>query len=765
VNQPILSILREGIQPLRIHLIGVAGSGMSGLAGMLMALGHRVSGSDRVSTVETDRLRAQGLLFSSPHGERDVDGVDLVVYSSAIKAGNAAYDAAERHDIPLARRAEALSAVMANKRGIVVAGTHGKTTTSALAAHLLRVGGLKPSHYVGAEIPILGSNACWDPEGEHLVAEGDESDGTLVCFEPEYSILLNVEEDHLDFYHSLDEIEAVFSQLLAQTSGVVIYCGEDVGAAKLGVTYRGAVSYGWGREHHYGAEVVRAEAGGTAFRAWRRGAAWGEFFLGIPGRHNVLNALAALALADLLGVGRDDLLRGLASFRGARRRFEVKHRGKRLVVVDDYGHHPTEVAATLATARGLEPSRVICAFQPHRYSRTQLLKKEFGRSFGAADRIFIGDIYAASERPLPGVSGQTIVEEIQRSGQDSAIYVAGKRELRNAVANALRPGDLLLTLGAGDIHEIASGVAARLEILEAVYEVMGDEGVARLFEPMSKHTTIRIGGPAEYWIEPYTEEAFARVVRLLRGAAIPIRVVGRGSNLLVRDGGIRGAVIHPGGAGLAEVRVEGERIIAGVGARLKKVASVARAAGLGGFEWMEGIPGNVGGSLRMNAGAMGVETFHQVESVRYIDLAGDIREKGVGEIEHFYRHVPELQEHIAVGAVFVGKKSEIGAIQAGLEASRQKRKSTQPVAASAGCIFKNPGGCPAGRLVDELGFKGRSVGAAEVSEIHGNFIVNRGGARASDVLGLAGLICETAREQRGIELEMEVQVIGEESEY
>jgi UDP-N-acetylmuramate--alanine ligase len=270
-----------------------------------------------------------------------------------------------------------------------------------------------------------------------------------------------------------------------------------------------------------------------------------------------------------------------------------------------------------------------------------------------------------------------------------------------------------------------------------------------------------VGGPAQYWIEPHTFEAFAAVVNYCRERGVAMRVVGRGSNLLVRDGGIRGAVIHPSGGAFSECRAEDGKIIAGAGVRLKKVASVAQAAGIGGFEWMEGIPGNVGGALRMNAGAMGTETFDQVVSVIFLDEDGEIRERSREEIVANYRDVPELRRNFALQAIFTGKPDSAESIQQRWDASRQKRRASQPVAASAGCIFKNPSEVPAGKLVDELGLKGCNEGKARVSEVHGNFIVNGGGATASEVLAMIDRIKASARETRGIELETEVKVLGE----
>ncbi|MCB1209559.1 MAG: UDP-N-acetylmuramate--L-alanine ligase, partial [Verrucomicrobiales bacterium] len=763
MNQAVLSLLKESRHPMRIDLIGVAGSGMSGLALLLLGLGHKVSGSDKVTTTETERLQKLGLQFFSPHSEREVEDCDIVIYSSAIKPGNVAYEAAYKQGIPLVRRAEALAAVMANKKGVVVCGTHGKTTTSALTAHVLRQGGMKPSHYVGAEIPILGSNAHWDAEGELFVAEGDESDGTLVNFHPEHAIVLNIEAEHLDFYDGIEAIKTVFRQLLSQTPGHWVYCAEDPVASEVCAGSQG-VSYGWSRDHDYNAEILSMRPDHTEFEVYRGQEKLGTAVLGIPGRHNVSNALAAIALAMQVGVSFEAIQHALRSFRGAKRRFEIRHSGPHFTIVDDYGHHPSEIAATLATAKGLGAKRIVCLFQPHRFSRTQLLKKEFGAAFGDVDELFVTDIYPASEKPLPGVTGETILEEVR--AQNSTTKTTSTPTMliaRDKVGNALRPGDLLITLGAGNVHEVGRCIARDLPVLEKLTDVLeaNGGGVARLYEPMNRHTTYLIGGAAQYWIEPRTVEAFAETVRYLRASAIPIRVIGRGSNLLVKDGGIRGAVIHPAKGDFESVTVEGDLITAGAGARLKKIASAARNAGLGGFEWMEGVPGNLGGAIRMNAGAMGTETFDQIVSVRFIDTDGSIKEKPLAEIVHHYRSVPEFEERYVVSAVLKGTPAPLEEIDAKLAASHQKRRTSQPVGASCGCVFKNPEFCGAGKLVDDLGLKGRSVNQVVVSDVHGNFIVNKGGASAKDVLDLVAQIKEIAQEQRGVQLEMEVKVIGE----
>src|SRR6266850_1699937 len=754
-----------------VHLIGVAGSGMSGIAGLLLQLGHQVSGSDKLDTLETDRLRRLGLKFYQQHRADDARDAELVIYSSAIKKDNPILKSAQESGKRTVRRAEALAAIMSAKRGILVVGMHGKTTTSAMTAHVLREGGLHPSHYVGAEIPILGTNSHWDGRGEYFVAEGDESDGTIALFHPESALVLNIEEEHLDFYADLAAIEKVFRQLLEQTSGKIFFCADDphaariclpaVASAEAGRSSGRGISYGLSENADYRGTDIELRDFASAFCVYRRGQQLGQAVLNVPGQHNVHNALGVIALASELGVPFEKIAKSLTKFQHARRRFEIKYDSPRFLLVDDYGHHPTEIKATLKTARSVGRKRVLTMFQPHRYSRTQKLRKEFGRAFDQADRVVITDVYGSNESPMPGVTGQLIVDEIAAHGHCGVSYQPRLEWVHRDVGNLLESGDLVLSLGAGNIHEQLSILAADLVIAEKLKEIVGEDGEVRLYEPLSKHTTLRVGGPAQFWVEPRTEKAFAELIRFCRDENLPLFVIGRGSNLLVRDGGIRGVVVHPCGGEFDRVDVAGTEITAGVGAKLKQVAYAGKAAGVGGLEWLEGIPGMVGGGLRMNAGAMGAQTFENVVRVRYLDANGEAHTKTRDELEVYYRNFPLLEKNFAVSAVFRGTPAPLEEIVRKLEASQEKRRTSQPAARSAGCIFKNPDACPAGKLVDELGLKNSSVGKARVSEVHGNFIVNDGGATAADMLELIEKIKDVARAKRGIELETEVQIVGE----
>jgi UDP-N-acetylmuramate--L-alanine ligase/UDP-N-acetylenolpyruvoylglucosamine reductase len=751
-----------GSIPRRIHLIGVAGSGMSGIAALLLALGHRVSGSDKVDTLEVERLRKKGLVFASPHGAEFVGDAELVIISSAIRVGNPAYDAALSTGKRLARRAEVLAAVMSGKQGVVVCGMHGKTTTSAMAAHVLRAGGLKPSHYVGAEIPILGTNARWDSEGDHLVAEGDESDGTLVCYHPKHAIVLNIELEHLDHYADLEAIDTVFTQLTRQTSGNVYYWADDAGATRVCSKQERSIAVGTGSHCHYRLDGLEQQGLSSSFQVFQGNQLLGSVQLGIPGAHNAQNALLVIALATDLGVPFPVIASALEAFRGAKRRFELKYQDAEVRVFDDYGHHPTEIAATIATARGAmgEGERLVVLFQPHRYSRTAALVPEFAAAFSSADVVHVAPIYSAGEDPIPGIDAGTIVHAARAAGHAAIFQAPSVLAAGIAVAPQIKKGDLVISLGAGNIHEAGSFLVRELTLRGRLKEAMG-EGVIKIAEPLSKHTTMRVGGPARFWAEPETEEGFAELVRICHDEGIPVMVMGRGSNLIVRDGGFPGVVIHLARGHFAEAAVEGNEITAGVGMKLKQLAAVARNAGLSGFEWMDGIPGNLGGALRMNAGAMGVQTFDQVVRVRFADRDGNIVTRTPKEIEVHYRNVPILHDHYALSATLFGVPAQVAEIDGLLGSSFKHRKETQPAAASAGCIFKNPGEISAGRLIDELGLKNSTIGAARVSDVHANFIVNDGGATATEILSLISRIKEKARADRGIELETEVSIIGE----
>ncbi len=617
VKQHLERLLKGG--PQKIHLIGVCGSGMSGLARLLLAQGHELSGSDLVPATAATEYVPEGVRYFERHAASHIDGAALVVFSSAIAPENVERAAAAEKGILSVRRAECLVVLADQKSAYVIAGSHGKTTTSSMLTHVLRQADRNPSHYIGAQVPLLGANAAWT-DGKPFVVEADESDGTLALFAPQASLILNIEEEHLDYYHNIEEIVQVFAALCERTSGPIVYCADNKNAMLLCSHAEHGVSYGLSDVATYRALDVRLANFSSRFSVLRHGQLLGEVSLEVPGAQNVSNALGVVALATELGIPWNQIASALAEFRGAARRFEVKYRSAETMVVDDYAHHPTEIKATLAAAKNSGWKRVLALFQPHRYSRTKALLGEFSSAFHDADQVFITEIYAASEAAMAGVTGEAVAEGVRADGHAQVKYEPTLGRLRAVVNAVLEPGDLVITLGAGDIHRVAQHLAQGLAWYAELAPQLKPESILKRDEPLHKHTTMRIGGPAQLWFEPADEGDLATGLKFAHDRGIPVTFIGRGSNLLVRDGGILGLCVHLGRPYFSRVEVEGEYVTVGAGARLKVIVAEARKQNLGGFEFMEGIPGNLGGALRMNAGAMQGWTMEVVESVRSMDL-------------------------------------------------------------------------------------------------------------------------------------------------
>jgi UDP-N-acetylmuramate--L-alanine ligase/UDP-N-acetylenolpyruvoylglucosamine reductase len=760
-----------------VYLVGAGGCGMSALGHLLLDLGHRVVGSDLVVNVEVEQLRARGAEIQIGHAPEllRLSRPVVMVYTSAVRLNNPELLAARELQIPIVRRAVLLAALAARQQAVCVAGMHGKTTTASLLAFALDQLGATPSYAVGALVPQLQPHArcrCAGDESAMFVLEADESDGTLCEFHPAHAILLNVDEEHLDFYANLEAVCREFRAFAHQTRGTLVFCADDARLAALLAQKPGAISYGFNSMAAYRIESYQdggPHFAGSHFEVWHRGALLGEFAVSLLGEKNASNAAGVIALLHQLGHPPADIARAIMPFKGAARRQEEVFRDTRFRVFDDYGHHPREISVTLRALKALAPRRLLVAFQPHRYTRTQHLLADFATCFGDADKLWVAEIYAASEAAIPGVSGTRLAEAINAAGQ-RAVFVPTLRELRDAVRAELQPGDLALFLGAGDITVAARELAASLreerpdmsELLHArLASLLSPESVIRRDEPLAKRTTLKVGGRADFYVEPASEDDLAKLVQFCSAQKLPITILGRGSNLLIRDGGVRGVVIcltHPS---FERIEAAHDRLSCGAGAKLKDICMEARRRGVGGLEFLEGIPATLGGALRMNAGALGGWVFDVVERVRFMDRDGVVHEKLAGEVQYEYRGCPLFKTHIALGATLKGVPAPVEEIDARLKESNKKRWESQPAQASAGCIFKNPKEIPAGRLIDELGLKGRRVGGALVSDVHANFIVNDGQATARDVLELIEVIKTTAREQRGIELQTEVEIMGE----
>jgi len=457
----------------RIHFVGVGGIGMSGIAELLANLGYVVSGSDARRSAVTDRLESLGVTVRVGHGAANVGGADVVVYSSAVRPDNPEVAEATRRRIPVIPRAEMLAELMRLRFGIAVAGAHGKTSTTSMVALVLERAGLDPTAVIGGRLSAFGSNARLG-RGEYMVAEADESDRSFLKLSPSIAVVTNIDREHMDAYGSFADLQQAFIDFANKVPfyGAVVACADDAELSRVMPKFkRRVISYGIdSAEAGLAAIGVTLEGYGsrcTVEHRERRGGAGsttlGELTLAVPGRHSILNALAAVAVGLELDVPFAKIAGALAEFRGAERRFEQRGVINGITVVDDYGHHPTEIAAVLAAARAGKPKRIVVAFQPHRYTRTRDLMDEFGAALATADEVVLTGIYAASEEPLPGITIEALAGTVNQRRSSPVHLVAKLEDMAARVADIARPGDLVITLGAGSIASLAGQLVAELE--------------------------------------------------------------------------------------------------------------------------------------------------------------------------------------------------------------------------------------------------------------------------------------------------------------
>ncbi|HVP63775.1 MAG TPA: UDP-N-acetylmuramate--L-alanine ligase [candidate division Zixibacteria bacterium] len=454
----------------RIHFVGIGGIGMSGIAEVLLTLGYQVSGSDLRTSPTTERLRKLGAITFEGHRAENVHGAEVVVTSSAIDPANPEVAEAHRLHLPVIQRAEMLAELMRLKYGIAVAGMHGKTTTTSMVASVLAAGGLDPTVVVGGRVDAMGSNARLGTS-EYLVAEADESDRSFLKLSPIVSVVTNIDREHMDCYRDMADVEATFVEFMDRVPfyGTVVACNDNEALrALLPQVRRRVVTYGEHADSDFRISAIEAVGDqGGAHSRWRvhyRDEDLGAFSLYLPGHHNVLNATAAIATGIGLEIPADKIRDGLAQFRGVDRRFQLKGQAGGVSVIDDYGHHPTEIRATLAAARQWVAGRgkIIVIFQPHRYTRTYLLMDEFAKAFTDADRLLVLDIYAASEQQIAGVTGLALAQKIHCAGDRPAEFAAS---FDAAIAEAAQAdaGDIVITLGAGSVSQLGPQILERLK--------------------------------------------------------------------------------------------------------------------------------------------------------------------------------------------------------------------------------------------------------------------------------------------------------------
>jgi UDP-N-acetylmuramate--alanine ligase len=790
---------------------------MSALARALLDRGDEVSGSDAVETDATRDLQAHGARVEiGPHlaSNLGTPPPDRVVLTAALQADNPEWLEAQRLGLPLVKRADLLGQLMDTRRGLAAAGTHGKTTTSAMMSWVLAKAGRDPSYMVGGTIKGLGAGGHWGG-GRELVAEADEYDRSFLYLHPEVAIINNIETDHLEYYGSAEAIFAAFGEfaLNVKRGGLLLLCADDDGARRLGAELDAGETpfrlqyFGLAASALWRAGSIKANAqGGSDFAVLRDGKEVARLRLRIPGLHNVLNALGAFAALSEVGLEPREMARWLGEFGGTDRRFDVKGEAGGVTVVDDYAHHPTEIRATLAAARQRYPNRrLYVLFQPHTYTRTRDFLGDFSMALSEADRVIVTEIYASRERNTLGVSGRQIVDRMTGSNVEFAPTLEAAREL---LLDDLQAGDVLITMGAGDVwhvgdwvlsalaeraaespgvelhipqattrqaankHEQATRSAWRFapDVAAELAEATGLEVVRD--EPMSKHDSLRVGGPARLFVVADTTERLVAAVLFARERGVPYLVIGNGTNIMAGDYGVDGLVIHNKTHDIShQLEDSGDTSIwrMGSGVLFSRLSRMTCEAGWSGLEWSNSVPGSVGGGVVSNAGAHGKELKDDLLSVEVLTGAGKVEEWPVGALELGYRtsrfkahgrRAMSPPEVVLSADIRLYKDSEKGCA-ARLKEFLVERQARQPQGKSAGSTFKNPPGYSAGWLIEQVGLKGRQNGQAQFSPKHANFMMNLGGATASDVLGLMRQAQEAVRARFGVELEPEIELVGD----
>ncbi|HVS54403.1 MAG TPA: UDP-N-acetylmuramate dehydrogenase [Opitutaceae bacterium] len=755
----------------RIHCVGVGGMGVGPLAIYLAQLGFEVSGEDDALADEMRALLArEGVTVGAI--PRDCE---LVVFSSAIAPTHPAHAAAVARGLPLVRRGEMLAEIVREKKLVAVCGSHGKTTTTAMLVTALRRANFSAGYVLGGLFaddtpPARAGSNDW------VVAEIDESDGTIGGFSPEIAVVVNLDWDHPDFYRRREDLEAAFAALFARTRGTVLVCDACALSARIApqaTTFGRGGDFSGAIERETG-ERMTLRLGGKFTLAETVVRARGEF--------NAANAIAALATAQAMGA--EISARALADYPAVRRRQTVLHTNG-LTVIEDYAHHPAEIRALLASLRAraredgrpfdVARGRLVVVFQPHRFSRTAQFKTEFAAALALGDSVHLLDVYPAGEAPIAGGTTADIYAELKKSAPALRVsYLPGSDvDFFAALSRDVAAGDLVAFVGAGDIDRKAREWLARLQeaqmkmkkwdaLAVAWRGALTGETKLRREEPLAPKTTMRVGGAARLYAEPAGVADLQALLRAAKADGVGVFILGRGSNLIVPDEGVDGLVLSLAHEAWAAFAPRGNgRVWAGAGLRLKNLCGLAAKAGLVGFEFLEGIPGSVGGALRMNAGAMGGWMFDVVEEVQVASLEGEVRTLAKAAMHVDYRHCAELHDAIALGALLrPAAQADADAIKRQMDAYARKRHESQPREPSAGCVFKNPPGDSAGRLIDACGLKGERVGDAEVSRVHANFIVNRGEATGADVLELVRRVRARVRQAKGVELEPEVLLYG-----
>ena len=737
--------------PRRLHALGATGIGVSGLLALFRARGWEVSGCDsRPSPALASWLASLGVGIDAGHDPAHIAArlPDLVLRSPAVADDNPELAAARAAGIPVVRRGEALAALVNQSRGVAVCGTHGKTTTSCFVRELLaRLGG-KPSWCIGGSTTAMGAVAGVGAPDAPFVVEADESDGTLALYKPHVTVVTCVEPDHMEHFASFDALKECFAAAARATSEAVVCCADNAAAREVaGAASAPVTTYGFADNADVRCEIVALYADRSVFDLVMRAGLRLRAAIGVPGRHNVLNATGAFAACVALGHAPERVAEALDSLTELPgRRYERHMSPCGAEIVSDYAHHPTEIAMLVSMARLAPARRLIAVFQPHRYTRTKALGRDFPAAFKGVDELLLLPVYEASEKPLEGGRTEDLYCEFRKgSTADHSIpvpkLVPSVAEAAAYLATVLRDGDRVLVVGAGDVVSLVT-----------LLEKAGPVAVS----PASVRNSFGIQAMADKLVDVRDEAELAALLAEAKAKAMPVHVVGQGTNLLVSDVGLRGLTLRlsPDGFGAFE-RLDETTVRVGCAMAGARLLSLLRDAGLSGLEYMAGIPGCVGGWLAMNAGTRFGEFGDRVVSAGaygYDGVPCEITDFGFG-----YRTCRALEGRIATKVTLRLVRGDQAEIARRMDDFRAKRFDFSGLR-TAGSVFRNPPGVSAGKLLDEAGCKGLRVGGAVVCDRHANIVAAEDGATASDIIALSALMRDRVAATCGVDLHREIKL-------
>ncbi len=762
---PFENLLRAGKG--RIHMMGIGGVGMAGLAYLLRQRGFTVDGCDRMCGPLCDWLTVRGIRVMQEHSETHAEGeYDFVVFTPAVDENDRELAAFRERGVPAARRGEVLPLMLHGVRSVAVAGTHGKTTTATFTAHLLKSCGFATGWCIGGSSVSPGGVSEFPEDCEALVVEADESDGTLRGYTSEFAVITNIEYDHMEHFVSADDFKKCFSTFAANALKHVVYCADDPIAAEVCGKLETASSYGVSKDADLVLSGIQLESDGSRFLVSGLGLKDESISIPAPGMHNVLNASASILVGLQFGADIEAIRAALSCVTLPDRRNQRVLEGE-VTVINDYAHHPTAIEVLLKTPRPERKGRLRAVFQPHRYTRTKALMDDFVRGFDGLDELILVPVYAASEQPLSGGSSHDLYARMRNEARVTRLLYS--RSLASAwdyFRKTLEPGDELLVIGAGDVEQIGHWLRrdfseGRREMMRKLFLQLGEEcgtdGLSLDF-PLGNKTVFGSGGPADAYFEVSSVDLLGRIWAFCGRNGLRIHVMGAGGNVVVSDLGVRGVTVRMRGEGFCGLSCDGDVISAGSAVTTGRLLDFAEENGLSGLEFLEGMPGVVGGIVKMNAGAFGGEVGARLEKIDCLDSEGSLVTLEKDDISYAYRSMTCLQGRVVLGASFKCVNKDRQAVASERSEIREKR-AWMKGQRSVGSVFRNPKGDFAGRLIEGSGLKGFKIGGVAVSAEHANVFVNDGSGTSSDMLALIDLTCAEVRLKTGVALEREVVIL------